>query len=456
MALDAPERLPGEQHNVVARHGNGGLTALFHSQTFASLLIRDYRWLWLSSMAGFMAMQMQMVARGYLIIYELEGSAMDLVWVMVSMALPMSVFSLIGGAITDRVSKRNLLGSTMVASAVITLTIAVFIHLGQIEFWHLILAGVFNGIVLSFQMPGRYSFIPQVVGEERLVNATGLNTAGMNLSRILSPAVAGVLIATIGTASVFYIMGGLYALGAVAVFVMHHRGDPEGHSHQGVAFDIKEGLRYVRGNNLVMALLVMAFIGPMFGFPYMLLMPEFAKEVLDLGAEGLGLLMAITGIGAIVGSLVVAYLGNYKHLGLLLFGGALLWGVALAGFSQATSLALAVVPLVLVGLASAVFMAINLSLIQMYAAPEMRGRVMSIFMLTFAFMPLGLLPVGAAAQALGTPIAFLGSSILLVLSTVLVFLLIPAVRRLRPLYEDGVMVSAVGHAGWGRARHWRG
>ncbi|MDA0988759.1 MAG: MFS transporter, partial [Chloroflexi bacterium] len=271
-----------DQSKLGVSHSGGVLAGVFHSRTFESLGVRDFRWLWLSSMAAFIAMQMQMVARGWLV-YELTSSTMALAWVMVSLALPMSIFSLIGGAITDRVSKRGLLGASLIASATVTLAVAILIHLGQVAFWHLLLAGFLNGIVLSFQMPGRFSFIPQIVGDERLVNANALLNTGMNLSRILSPALAGVLIGVIGTASVYDIMALCYLLGAGAVFMMHHRGQPTGRSGHGVAFDVKEGLKYVRGNTVVMALLVVAFLPVLFGFPYMMLLPAFSVDALGLG-----------------------------------------------------------------------------------------------------------------------------------------------------------------------------
>jgi MFS family permease len=423
-----PDRLGAGNHQR-------GLARVFSSQTFESLQVRDFRWLWLSSMGAFIAMQMQMVARGWLV-YELTSSTMALAWVMVSLALPMSVSSLIGGAITDRVSKRNLLGASLAASAAVTAWIALLIHLDVISFWHLLLAGFLNGIVLSFQMPGRFSFIPQIVGDNRLVNANALLNAGMNLSRVMSPALAGVLIGVMGTAIVFDIMALSYILGAGSVFMMHNRGEPTGRSGQSVTYDVKEGLRYVRRNTVVLALLVMAFLPLLFGFPFMMLMPVFAVDALGLGSGGLGVLFAISGLGAIVGSLVVAYLGNFKHLGILFFLAAITWGVALALFSQTTSLMMAALPLGLIGLASAIFMSINLSMIQMYAAPEMRGRVMSIFMWTFSMMPLGLIPLSITAEMAGTPLAFLGSAILLAVCATLLFLLIPPLRHLRPVIGE--------------------
>ena len=443
--MESPETLPTDRQGIERKRG--GLAALLDSRTFDSLQVRDFRWLWLSSTAGFMAMQMQMVARGWLI-YDLTDSPMALAWVMVSFALPMSVFTLVGGAITDRVPKRNLLGITMFGSALITLAIALLIHSGRITFTHLLIAGFFNGLVISFQMPGRFSFIPQVVGEERLVNAIALNTTGMNLTRVLAPAAAGVLIGVIGAAGVFDIMVVCYVFGALAVFMMHHRGEPVSQSHRSVGFDIKDGLNYIfRRNTRVLALLILAFFPLLFGMSYIFLMPAFAVEALGMGAEGLGVLMAITGVGAIIGSLAVAYLSNFKHLGALLFGATFVWGISLALFSLSTSLAIAIVPLALVGLSSAIYMSINMSLTQLYASPEMRGRVMSVFMWSFSMMPLGLLPVSAFAEHIGTPTALLASAVLLVVSISLAFLLLPALRHLSAATSDQESIApATGYA----------
>lgn len=376
-----------------------------------------------------MAMQMQMVARGWLI-YDMTGSALALAAVMASMGVPMTVFSLVGGAVTDRVSKRKLLGWTMVASAVITLGIAVLIHTGEVALWHLMLSGFFNGLVLAFQMPGRFSFVPQVVGEERLVNAVALNASSMNMTRVVAPAIAGGLIGVVGTAFVFDLMVVCYILGAFCVFVMRNPGAPIGRTHRTtVVADIKEGLRYVQRNTLVMALLSMAFISVLFGLPYQMLMPAFAGEALHVGAFGLGLLMATVGIGAVLGSLIIATVGNSRHMVRLLLGSAVLWGGMIGVFSQTTYVAIALVPLVVAGLASAVFMAINVSMIQFHSAPEMRGRVMSMFMWSFGFMPLGLIPMSIVADTVGVAEAFLGSGVLLIIATGVVFLLAPPLRR---------------------------
>ncbi|MBI2856667.1 MAG: MFS transporter [Chloroflexi bacterium] len=411
------------------------MVAFLHSRTLESLEVRDFRWLWISSMAAFVAMQMQMVARGWLV-YDLTESPMALAWVMASMALPMSVFSLVGGAIMDRVPKRNLLGWSLLGSATITVAVAVLIHKEQIAFWHLLVAGVLNGAVISVQMPGRYSFISQLVGDSRLVNANALLNAGMNLSRIASPALAGVLIGVIGTAGVYDIMVVCYIFGALAVFVMRHRGEPVGRSIHSVAYDVREGLVYVRGNKVVLALLVMSFVPMLFGLPYIMLLPAFAVEALDVGADGLGILMAITGVGAILGSLMVAYLGNFRYLGLLFFVSVVFWGITLAGLSQATGLLVAVMPLMMIGMASAVFMSINISLIQVYTASDMRGRVMGISMWTFSMMPVGLIPVSLVAEMAGTSTAYLGSAVMLMVTSMALFMVIPALRQLRPIVDD--------------------
>ena len=400
------------------------------SRTFDALRVRDFRLLWLSSLAGFMAMQMQMIARGWLI-FDLTSSPMALALVMLSMGIPMTTFSLVGGAVTDRVSKRALLGWTLVASATITVIIAVLIHTGLIQFWHLLISGFVNGIVLSFQMPGRFSFIAEVVGEDRLVNATALNTASTNITRILAPALAGVMIGFIGTAGVFDLAVASYLLGALSVFLMRNRGEPGRDTRRTtITGDMRVGLRYVASNRTIRWLLILAFATLALGMPYQLLMPAFSSDVLELGPRGFGVLMATVGVGAIAGSLIVASRTHTGHTSATLFGAVILWGVGITAFSLAPNLALALIALLIAGLASAVFMTINMSLMQLHSDPELRGRVMSIFMLTFGLMPIGAVPLSAAASEFGLRAAYLGAGVLLIGVTAALFALAPPLRSL--------------------------
>ncbi len=192
---------------------------------FASLRIPDFRLLWASSIAATFAMQMQIVARGWLV-YDMTDSPMALTWVMLSFMLPSFIFSLAGGVLADRVHKKSVMVTSQALNALATGLLAWIIYSGHITFWHFIYFGVFNGTVLSFSMPARMAVIPEIVGRESLVNAMALQSATFNFSRILGPTVAGMLIAALangnttstrGVGMVFFVITALYLVSVVAM-----------------------------------------------------------------------------------------------------------------------------------------------------------------------------------------------------------------------------------------------
>ena len=179
-----------------------------------------------------------------------------------------------------------------------------------------------------------------------------------------------------------------------------------------------------------MVLLVLGFVISALGMNYMNLMPAFAKESLGLGPEGLGILLSFTGIGALVGSLAIASLGNYQGKGKLLLGAVILWGITIFLFSLSQNLPLVLFLLLFVGLSQAVFMAVHMTLIQINTTKEMQGRVMSMFTMTFGLMPLGVIPISILAEARGTPYALGVSAIILTIVGILMALFATRLRRL--------------------------
>jgi MFS family permease len=194
--------------------------------------------------------------------------------------------------------------------------------------------------------------------------------------------------------------------------------------------DIKEGVIYIRHSRLVISLLAMAFVPLTFGLPYMFLMPVFADEVLGQGELGYGLLMAMAGVGALVASLAIASLGDFRQKGKLLLASALVFGITLALFGISHSFPLSLAILVGVGAGGTGYMALNNTLLMSNVPLRILGRVMSIWMITFALMPMGTLPIGAVAQALGPTIAVAGGAVIIVLFTLGMIIFVPFLRRL--------------------------
>jgi MFS family permease len=319
------------------------------------------------------------------------------------------------------------------AAAVLMATI---VFRGAVEFWHFIVLGVFNGVLLALSMPSRQSIIPTVVGEARLMNAIALNSASMNLSRILGPALSGGLIALFhvegeipytGVGIVYVLIALLYAgaAGSVRFVSVDDRSPPR--PRQGVWQDIAEGFRYVRDTRLMFGLVVMGTFPMMFGMPMQSLMPAFSRSVLHGGPDDLGLLMTALGLGAIVGTLALARAGDYPHKGRALFVGCAVWAFFIGLFTFAGTLVWAAVFTALAGIFSSSLTALNRTMMQLEAPPDMRGRIMSFDQMAHGLMPVGILPIGFLSDVVGVQHALQVSAALLLALTVLAYWRLPEV-----------------------------
>ncbi len=421
---------------------------LYQKGMFESLRIRDFRFLWISNLATSFAMQMQMVARGWLI-YDMTNSPLALSWVLLSFLLPSFLFSLAGGLIADRLHKKPIMIASQIMNTLATILLATFIYGDNIEFSDFIYFGLFNGTVLSLSMPARSAVVPEVVAKDSLVNAMALQSATFNLSRILGPALAGGLIAlfasgdttsTHGVGIVFFMIAGLYAISVCAVSFLHYNGAPLRQKTASMLEDLREGFRYMRDEKSILGLLIMGFVPMTFGFSVSFLLPAFNKDILQGGPDDLGLLMTGMGIGALCGSLLLAHLGDISGKGRIIFTAAYAWAIALAAFSMSDQLVFAMVIGGLSGLCGAMFGAMNMSVIQLTIQPQIRGRVMSIMMMSHGLMPLGIIPVSALAEFVGIDVAIFFAACMLAMSMLLLGRYFPELRQIDKGYgtEDGV------------------
>ncbi len=397
--------------------------------TFSSLENRGYRWYWLSSVASYAAMQMQIVVRGWLV-YDLTDSALALGLVSFAVGVPLLLLSPYGGAIADRVDKRRLIIISQVLTAVATLVVAVLIAIDAIALWHLVVASVVSGIILAFNLPSRQAIIPELVGQGQIMNAVALGSGAMNLNRVVAPALGGVLAGALGIGAVYYIIVACYVVAAALLFLVPPLRTQVRDPHPTVFGAIGEGLRYVRRSPVLLQLLLMAMIPIAFGMPYQMLLPVFAADVLDVGPSGLGYLMGAAGIGALAGSLYVASLSDLRRKGLLLLIAAVMFGVFLVLFSMSTLFYLSLFLLLGVGMASSSYMAANNTLLLIHAEDRVRGRVMSLYMMTIGLYPMAVLPAAAIAESVGAPVAVAVGGGILILFTLAMAAARPALRRL--------------------------
>lgn len=431
-----------------SRLSEAGSTTRNKTAMFASLRIRDFRYLWASNLCASFGMQMQIVARGWLI-YDMTNSPLALTWVMLSFMLPSFLFSLVGGVIADRLQKKPIMIISQILNSLATIGLAFIVYNGDVTFWHFIYFGIFNGTILAISMPARSAVIPEVVGKDYLVNAMALQSATFNLARILGPALAGGLIAIFasgnttsihGVGIVFFIIAFLYFLAVVATSMLHYVGDPLHRTDSSPLEDIKEGFRYMRDEKLVLGLIIMGFIPFTFGFSASFLLPAFNKDIIAGGPDDLGLLMTAMGAGAFIGSLILARMGDFSGKGRVMFVSAYLWALALAGFALSGNMILALVTGALTGLFGSVFGALNMSIVQLAISPEIRGRVMSMMMMTFGLMPLGVIPISALAEYVGIDVALFCSAIMLVISMLVLGYFFPDLRRIDKGHGDQALV----------------
>ena len=412
------------------RPSHSPVQSLLASPIFETLQIRDFRWIWIGSFISFMAMNMQMITRGWLVLRLENDSPLALVLVMVSFAAPMTIVSLVGGALADRFSKKYLIIISQTANAVMTFVLAMMDASGAIWFGAVLIIGVVNGAMMAINMPSRQAIISDIVPESRLMNAVALNNSAMNLTRIIGPAMAGFLIIFIQTSGVFYLISIIYVFSALSLLMVRVDTAQSKSAKKSVGKDIVEGLRYVWNDVNLRGLILMAFIPSLFGFTLFALLPVWAREALNVNSSDLGILMTMMGVGALIGTLGLAAIRRFSHRGLLLLGCGIVWGIMLVGLANSQIYPVAMPFLLIIGLISSVYMSLNMTLTQLSAAPEMRGRVMSIMMMTFGLMPIGALPFGTIAEYIGTANSLTISGALLALLILAFGLAYPAFRRI--------------------------
>lgn len=379
-------------------------TAL-HRRTFAALRHRNFRLFWFAQLVSLTGTWMHAVAQGWLVL-ELTGQPFWLGAVAAANSLPVLAFSLFGGVAADRLPKRSLLLATQAASAVLALTLGLLVFTGQVQVWQVLVIAVGLGTANALDLPARQSFIVEMVGREDLLNAIALNSFTFNAARVVGPAVAGAIVAAAGTATCFLVNAASFAPVLVALALM--RGLPATRPGTGssVLEHLREGFAYAARERRFQGLIALVAAGSFFGFPCVTLLPAFARDVLHTDARGYGILMAMTGIGAVVSALAIAGREKSGVGGGVVVGAGLVFGAALVIFAASRSFLTAVPLLALAGGGMVAQAASANTLVQAAVPDALRGRIMSMFTLVLmGAMPLGNIVIGALAGAVGTTAA---------------------------------------------------
>ncbi len=397
-----------------ARDGVTSRRRISLSKTFTALYHRNYRLYFSGQLISLTGTWMQNVAQSWLV-YQLTGSPLYLGIVSFSSSVPTLVLSLWAGVIIDRVPKRTLLLLTQTAEMLLAFILAADVFLGWVQAWHIVILALLLGAVTSFDAPARQAFVVEMVGRDDLMNAIALNSAIFNTGRVVGPTLAGITLALVGPAWCFLLNGLSFMAVIIGLWLMQVQ--PIIAAKRGVSplVQVREGLGYIWHNQIVRTLMAVVAVSNIFAFGYSALLPAFAKDVLSQGPTGLGLLSASVGIGALTGALALASLADFRRRGLLLTAGNLMFPMMVILFAASRIFPISMLLLFLAGLGFMVQNATTNTLIQTTVPDELRGRVMSVYMLLFqGFFPFGSLLAGSVAQHFNVPIgAAFGASIAL-------------------------------------------
>ena len=369
-----------------------GLRALRH---------RDFRLFWSGQLVSLVGTWMQSVAQAWLVL-QLTNSPFRLGLVSALQFLPILLFSLVTGALADRVRKRRLLLGTQAALALQALTLAALVFAGRVEYWHVAGLALLYGCASVLDMPTRQAFVVELTGREDLVNAIALNSAAFNTARIVGPAVAGLLIGRFGVAPAFLLNGlsFLVVLGALAA--VRAEGRPRPRAPGTVLAEVGAGVRYALATPRVAMVLGLVLAVSVCVFNFNVYVPLLARNVLGEGAEGFGFLMSAVGFGAVTGALALATLGGRRPPLAAILTAAVIACAGLLALAQVGRFGAAVPLLFVTGFGAIIFMASCNTTLQLSAPDELRGRIMGLYALMFGgATPIGAFLVGSLAELAG-------------------------------------------------------
>ena len=369
-----------------------GLRALNH---------RDFRIFWSGQLVSLVGTWMQSVAQAWLVL-QLTDSPFRLGLIGTLQFAPILLFSVVAGALADRLPKRRLILATQAVLCLQALVLAALVWTGQVRYWHVGALALVYGLANVLDMPARQSFIVEMVGKPDLVNAVALNSAAFNGARIVGPAVAGLLIARFGVAPAFLLNGLSFVIVIAALLRVRARGVPRPRRTATLGEEILEGVRYATRTPRVAVILSLVCVVSLCVFNFTIFVPLLARGVLRLGAEGFGFLMAALGAGAVSGALALAALGGRQSPLRAIFTAGMLACAATLSLATVADFRTAVVLLYVLGFFAIVFIASCNTTLQLATPDELRGRVMGLHALMFGgVFPIGSFVVGATAEAFG-------------------------------------------------------
>ncbi len=373
-----------------------------------ALTHRNFRLLWFGALTSSIGTWMQKVAQAWLIV-TMTGASSAFYLGLDSFVgeAPILLFTLIGGVVADRRDRRHMMLMSQVIQMAVALLLAVLVFFDAVTIWMILTLSFIAGCAQAFGGPAYQSLIPTLVGKEHLPNAVALNSIQFNLARVIGPIVAGVALASFGMVACFGLNGISYLFVIAAILALRDIQVPPT-STVSIVDQMKDGLRYVRNSRNLMAVTLLGFIGAFLGLPLLTFLPVITRDVFNQDVGFYSRLMTFSGAGAVTGALVVAYIGKHRHIGRLLLIFLALYGATMAIFSFSTTATLSSVLLFVAGALLGMCFSLTTALAQLLAPPELRGRVVSIYMVAFrGGSPLGGLASGWLVTQVGSAPAVL-------------------------------------------------
>lgn len=415
-----------------------------------TLKYRNYRLFFAGQGISLIGTWMQTVAMSWLV-YRLTNSVVLLGVVGFVSQLPAFPLAPFAGLLVDRKNRRKILIATQSLAMLQAVILAVLVFTGSIAVWHIILLGLFLGFINSLDMPARQSFVVEMIEKrEDLGNAIALNSAMFNGARLIGPSIAGVLIAAVGEGWCFFINGVSYLAVIAALLAMKIATKKNIKKNNNAIDDLKEGFNYAFGFPPIRAILMLLGAVSLIGFPYVVLMPVFARDILHGGPHTLGFLMAAAGFGALSGALYLASRKNVLGLGKIIPSATTIFGLGLIGFSFSRIIGLSLFLMVVAGFGMMVQMASCNTFIQTIVDDDKRGRVMSLYVMAFmGTAPFGSLLAGTIAGKIGAPNMLLIGGLFCILGAQVFLRNLDNVRKfVKPIYiRKGIISETVSGIG---------
>ena len=396
---------------------------------FGALAHRNFRLFFIGQGISLIGTWMQNVGEGWLIL-QLTNSPFFVGLTSALSSLGVLVFSLYAGVIADRTDKRRFIIFMQVAFMLEAFTVSILVWTGVVQVWQVLLLATLLGIASAFDIPMRQSFVVEMVGKDDLMNAIALNSSLFNGARVIGPAIAGLLIGAVGIAWCYFLNGLSYIAVIAGLLMMRLPPRPPPVQTASAWTGFREVLMYLRTDRRLRVLMVLTAILSVFGFPYISMMPVFARDVLHRGAEGYGVLLSAIGIGAVIGALAIAlYSARIRARGRLMLIGGTAFGILLMLFAASRSLGLSIALLGLAGCAMIVNNALANTLLQTAAPDHLRGRIMGFYSFVFVGMaPLGAFLFGVVAEHVGVPVTLAGGGAIVAVTVMIVGLTVPTIR----------------------------